>query len=87
MDWVPVVETLAGREWLGWITVHDAAVFLGSFDKRPSEVMCREVIAAPGALLEPDLALEAAYGRIRKAGMRRLPVVQDGRLVGIVALP
>lgn len=86
VDWVPVVETLAGREWLGWISSHDAAVWLGSFDKRPSEVMCRELIAAPSAVLEPGLALEAAYGRIQAAGRRRLPVVQSGRLVGVLAL-
>lgn len=86
VDWIPVVETLAGREWLGWITSHDAAVWLGSFDKRPSEVMCRELIAAPPALLQPDLALEAAYGRIKAAHRRRLPVVQTGRLLGILTL-
>ncbi|MGH9468288.1 MAG: CBS domain-containing protein [Terriglobales bacterium] len=84
-NWVPVVETHAGAEWLGWITSHDAAVFLGSYDKRPSEVMCRELLAAPPDLLAPDMDLDDAYRRLDHTVLLQLPVVADGKLVGILS--
>lgn len=87
MDWVGVVETLAGAEWLGWITSFDAAVFLGSFDRRPSEVMCRELIAQPPVVLAAEGDLGEGYDLIRRACRQRLPVLERGRLAGILRLP
>ncbi|MGH9485345.1 MAG: CBS domain-containing protein [Terriglobales bacterium] len=87
MDWVAVVATGASRQWLGWVTAYDAAVFLGSFDKRPSQVMCREVMTSPPALLAPDMDVEQAYTAIRAACVQRLPVIQNGTFTGVVRLP
>jgi CBS domain-containing protein len=81
-NWVAIVAQHDQPEWLGWVTSHDAAVFLGAFDKRPSEVMCREVLSAPPVTLDPEMELSVAYERLRAAGLRRLPVVSAGRLVG-----
>lgn len=81
-NWVAIVTRHDEPEWLGWVTSHDSAVFLGAFNKRPSEVMCREVLSAPPATLDPEMDLNAAYERLRSAGVRRLPVLAAGRLVG-----
>lgn len=84
MNWVGVVATTAGREWLGWITSHDAAVFLGSFDKRPSEVMCREVMTNPPTVLTATMDLDQACATIRHHCLHRLPVLEDGKFVGVL---
>lgn len=85
MDWVAVVEGHDNPQFLGWVTARAALVFLGVYDRRPSEVMCRELTDAPPATLAPGEELEAARQRVAAAGVRRLPVVEAGKLVGILA--
>lgn len=82
ITWVPVVEGLDDPRFLGWITALRAAVFLGVFDRRPSEAFCRELIEEPPAVLDPDQGLEGARAVIAHWQLRRLPVVQSGRLLG-----
>ncbi|MGH9518727.1 MAG: CBS domain-containing protein, partial [Terriglobales bacterium] len=82
VTWVPVVEALDDPRFLGWITALRAAVFLGVFDRRPSEAYCRELIEEPPALLTPDLDLDQARAIIAHWRLRRLPVVENGKLVG-----
>ena len=85
VGWVPVVAARDDSRFLGWITARRAAVHLGVFDKRPSEVMCRELIEPPEAVLAPEEDWSAACATAARYGRRRLPVVQEGRLVGVVA--
>lgn len=82
ITWVPVVEALDDPRFLGWITALRAAVFLGVFDRRPSEAYCRELIEAPPAVLAPEQDLEQAHATIARWRLRRLPVIEDGKLVG-----
>lgn len=86
VDWVAVVESHDNPQFLGWITARAAVVLLGVYDRRPSEVMCRELIDAPPAVLAPDDELESARQRVQTAGAQWLPVVQAGKLVGMLGL-
>lgn len=36
--------------------------------------------------VDPDTAIDVATGRMLEAGIRHLPVVEDGRVVGIVSM-
>ncbi|MGH9416923.1 MAG: CBS domain-containing protein [Terriglobales bacterium] len=83
-DWVAVVAGHDDPSFVGWITAQAAAVFLAAFDKRPSEVMCRELVSAPPEVLAPEQDLERALAAITASGYRRLPVVEGGRLIGIL---
>lgn len=86
MGWVAIIESHDDRSFLGWITAQEAAVFLGAFDRRPSEIMCRELITAPPAVLNPATSLEEAYATLRRLGRKSLPVVDAGQLVGSLKL-
>src|SRR5262245_26904276 len=83
-----VVVVDDGRRPLGILTDRDIVVsaVAQSPDQlhalRVSDVMSREVVTA----LSHE-AVEDALSRMRKLGVRRLPVVSgDGRLVGIISL-
>jgi len=43
-----------------------------------------EVMSSPAAAVEPETPIEAAAGLMAKNNIKRLPVVEDGKLVGIV---
>ncbi len=82
VDWVAVVESHESSSFLGWITAQRAAVFLAVFDRRPSEAMCRELITKPPAVLASSEDVEEARRTVARCGVHRLPVVDDGLLVG-----
>lgn len=82
VDWVPVVESHDDPCFLGWITAQRAAVFLAVFDRRPSEAMCRELIATPPAILSPSEDAGEALRTVARCRVRSLPVVDHGLLVG-----
>ncbi len=84
-DWAAVVESHENPRWLGWITLRDAALFLGAFDRRPSEVMCEELISAAPMLLAPADSLDSARSALDQLRLDRLPVVDNGLLAGILA--
>lgn len=44
----------------------------------------KDWMSAPAITIEPGVCLEEAWDLMAKKGIRRLPVVRDGRLVGIV---
>ncbi len=45
----------------------------------------REVMSSPPVTTEPEAEMVAAFDLMNERGVRRLPVVRAGRLVGIVA--
>jgi CBS domain-containing protein len=53
------------------------------FDKGKDLLAC-QVMTAPVITCAPDDTVEAAARRMRCYGVKRLPVVEDGRLVGII---
>lgn len=82
-DWAAVVASHEDMQWLGWITARAAAVFLGVYDRRPSEVMCRELIEAAPVVLAPEEDWSLAAARFAASGEDRLPVLAGGRMVGV----
>lgn len=81
---VAVVETREGMRLMGTITARQAAVRLGLADLRPSDVMCRELAdpRCPTAAPENDAA--AAREALRRSCASALPVVESGKLVGLL---
>jgi Zn-dependent protease/CBS domain-containing protein len=74
----PVVE---GDRLVGVLTRHDLLAALGQhgLDARVRDVMTQEFVTA-----DPREMLQTALARLQEHGCRTLPVVQDGRLVGLV---
>lgn len=68
--------------WLEWMTPGQtlAAEFVKSHARRVSDVMTRRVIS-----VTPDTPLNEVATMLEKNGIKRVPVVENGKLVGILS--
>lgn len=81
---VIVVATEGGIR--GIITDRDIVIRAIAGDRDPSEVSIEEICTADLTVLTPDQPVDEAVSAMRAKGIRRVPVVEDGRPVGIVSL-
>jgi CBS domain-containing protein len=79
---LPVVEE---DRLVGVITDRDLVVRVLAKDLDPHEVHVADVCSHDPVVVSPDEQLDAALVRMASEQVRRLPVVDDGRLVGILA--
>jgi CBS domain-containing protein len=81
---LPVVDLQ--RRVLGMITDRDIAIALGTRNLRASDVKVKDV--APGRVFTcaPDDEFEAALNTMVTQNVRRLPVVENGMLAGIISI-
>jgi CBS domain-containing protein len=79
---LPVVEE---DRLVGMVTDRDLVLQVMAKDLDPSNVPVSEVCTEGPVTVEPGEALAEALERMAKEQVRRLPVVSDGRLVGILA--
>jgi CBS domain-containing protein len=70
----------------GIVTDRDIVVRAVADGRDPDEVRAEEVASMDVATLTPDQSLRDAARFMREHDVRRVPVVQDGRPVGIVSL-
>jgi CBS domain-containing protein len=71
---------------VGVITDRDICLALARRDQRPSRVEVGDVMHGPVRSCAPGDEVGAALETMRRWRVRRLPVVEGGRLVGLVAL-
>jgi CBS domain-containing protein len=70
---------------IGIVTDRDLAMRVIAEGKDPDGVIAADVMSKPLLAASPDEPLETLVERMAAGGIRRLPVVRDERLVGIVA--
>ncbi|SDQ63608.1 CBS domain-containing protein [Virgibacillus salinus] len=80
---IPVCS--ADRELLGVITDRDL-VLRGYADKKPDTTKVQEVMSDKLHFTSPDTSVEEASRLMAENQIRRLPIVDNGKLVGIVSL-
>jgi CBS domain-containing protein len=80
---IPVMND--GATMLGTVTDRDIVVRVVAEGKDPASTPVYEIASTELVTIEPDRDLDEALGLMAKHQVRRLPVVEDGRLVGIVA--
>jgi CBS domain-containing protein len=68
------------------VTDRDIVVRAIAEGRDPSSTRVSEVCTGGVEAIEPDASVDDALRKMREADIRRLPVVQDGRPVGIVSL-
>jgi CBS domain-containing protein len=79
---IPVVQ---GGELRGTITDRDIVLRVVAEDRDPQSTSAGEVASGELVTVEPDQDLDEALKLMAHHQVRRLPVVEDGRLVGILA--
>lgn len=76
-----VVE--AGKP-MGIVTERDLVTKVAASDKQPSRVLVRDIMSSPVVAVHPDEEVAEAARLMSQRKIRRLPVVQEGKLVGII---
>jgi CBS domain-containing protein len=79
---LPVVEN---QKLVGMVTDRDLVINVLAKDLDPHKVPIADVATQDPVSVAPDEPLDTALQRMAEAQVRRLPVVEDGRLVGILA--
>jgi signal-transduction protein with cAMP-binding, CBS, and nucleotidyltransferase domain len=76
----------ANDELVGMVTDRQITHTVVADGRDPNQVLVSEIMFTEFIPLEPDMDLLVAVRLQREMAMRRLPVVQDGRIVGIVSV-
>ena len=79
---LPVVE---GDELVGIVTDRDLVVQVVARGQDPDSVRVSDIYSERPVVASPDEPLDEALKRMASEQVRRLPVVSEGRLVGILA--
>lgn len=80
-----VVITRKGRP-IGIVTDRDIALKVIRKDRKASEVNAKEIMSTPLITIESDAPLGKACDLMAEKGIRRLPVVDGDKLVGIISV-
>lgn len=71
---------------IGIITDSDMVKRLVAADKQPSTVIVSEIMSKPIVTIAPNTDIIAAADVMKKNKIKRLPVMQDGKITGIIEL-
>ena len=82
---VPIIEGNGDARVVGVVTDRDIALFLGFKDAKPSEVRIREVMSTNVVSASPEDDLRDVTRKMEEAQVRRVLVVEDGRLRGVIS--
>jgi CBS domain-containing protein len=82
---VPVTEGNGEARVVGVITDRDIALHLGESDRKASDVRIRDVMSTDLVACEPSASAEEVTRRMQDAQVRRVLVVENGRLRGVIA--
>jgi len=69
---------------VGIITESDILKKVVAEDRKASEVLVEEVMVSPIIVIDPYVDIEEAMKIMSKCNIRRLPVVENGKLIGII---
>lgn len=82
IGFIPVVE---GENLIGVITDRDL-VIRGYAENRQASETIEQVISRDIESVSPDMSVDEAAKKMAANKVRRLPVVENGKLIGVVAI-
>jgi CBS domain-containing protein len=80
-----MIPVMTDGTLVGTVTDRDIAVRVVAEGKDPRSTPVHEIASTDIVTIEPDRDLDEALQLMAKHQVRRLPVVEDGRLIGILA--
>ena len=80
-----VVITKEGKP-VGITVDYDIAAKVILKDRSPDEVKAKEIMSSSLITVGSDAPVDEACGLMARKGIRRLPVIEDGELVGIISI-
>ena len=69
---------------MGIVTERDLVTKVAAEDKQPSRVLVRDIMTSPVVAVHPHEEVAEAAKLMAERKIRRLPVVKEGKLIGIV---
>jgi CBS domain-containing protein len=78
------VVTSSKGKLLGIVTERDIITRLTALNRLPSEVKVAEVMSQPVITIAPDKDIKEAAKSMKEYGIRRLVVVEKGKITGII---
>ena len=82
---VPITRGNGAARVVGVVTDRDIALHLGAVDRKPSEVRVEEVMTTDVVSCAPEDDAHEVSRRMQAAQVRRVLVVDGGRLAGVIA--
>lgn len=70
---------------LGIVTERDICYSVVAKDKKPGKVKLKEIMSKPLKTVSPNTTIVQASKMMAKHNIRRLPVMEDNKLVGIIS--
>ena len=86
MSGISCVVITKGDNPVGIVTDRDVVTKVIMKGRDPGEVKAKEIMSSPLMTIESDASLGSAGKVLIEKGIRRLPVIENGELVGIVSL-
>lgn len=83
---VPVVEDQKTRRVVGVVTDRDITLHLVQADSPPSQLPVQACMTRQPKAVSPDAEMDEAAEIMQSSAIHRLPVVEEGALVGVLAL-
>jgi CBS domain-containing protein len=80
-----MIPVMRNGNLLGTVTDRDIVLRVVAEGKDPQSTPVGEIASTDLVTVMPDEDLEAALQKMAKHQVRRLPVVEEGRLIGVVA--
>jgi CBS domain-containing protein len=84
--YIPIVESRATQRVIGVVTDRDLALYLVRANQPAGDLTVEACMTKQPRTIAPDAELEEAARIMEELAVHRLPVVQDGRLVGVLSL-
>jgi len=78
------VVTSSKGKILGIITERDIVTRLTAMNRLPSEVKAEEIMSHPVITIAPDTDIKEAAKSMKEHGIRRLVVIERGKIIGII---
>jgi CBS domain-containing protein len=80
-----IVEERGSSNVYGIVTRKDIVNKVIAADKNPAVAKVADVMSEPILSISSDITVEAAARLMAKTDMRRFPVIEDGKLIGLVS--